>query len=305
MGDPPLQAISVMGQLLSGTGNGWQHKRIAYLPAGIFRGAVEGFADMGDGVVNMPLCRQRGGQIDPHSGMIGVQFKGLAVADHGLVGASLVQQQVPQVALQFGRIRLRRMGLAITGFGCVHTTEGALAFQDYFVRLQCKPVVERIDFDGAGRAHAAPDVLAVLRRPDLRAVVICPSNPFLSVDPILALADIRAAVAASTAPVVAVSPLVGGAAVKGPTAKIFDELSIPRTARTLADHYGGLIDGLIIDRADADEAAALPIATRVVNTMMRSLEDREALAKDVLSFADGLAGENTRSADRLGRLGNG
>ncbi len=171
----------------------------------------------------------------------------------------------------------------------VQSTDGALAFQDYFVRRQCKPVVEGIDYDGAGRAHAAPGVLEALKRPDLRAVIICPSNPFLSIDPILAVADIRAAVANCQAPVIAVSPLVGGAAVKGPTAKIFDELSIPRTASAIAEHYGGLIDGLIIDQADKDHVASLPVAARAVNTLMRSLDDRENLAKDVLSFAGELS----------------
>ena len=128
----------------------------------------------------------------------------------------------------------RRLGIAATILPMsddpvatiVMTAEGALPFQRYFVGLQCAPVLKGLEFFGADRAAASDRVMAALRNPDLAAVIVCPSNPYLSVDPILAIADIRAALDAVTAPIIAVSPLIGGKAVKGPTAKIMAELGV-------------------------------------------------------------------------------
>jgi len=171
----------------------------------------------------------------------------------------------------------------------LHTANGALAFQDYFVRRRCEPVVEWIEFEGAERARPVVGVVEALGQSDLRAVVICPSNPFLSVGPILAVPEIHSALVNCKAPVIAVSPIVDGKAVKGPTAKNFKELGVPITVAGIADHYGSLLDGLVIDYADAQDAEYPPIAVRVAATMMQSLSDREILARDVLSFADELA----------------
>ena len=102
---------------------------------------------------------------------------------------------------------------------------GWLDFQDYFVRLQCRPIVRELAFEGAENARPHPDLLAALGDERLRAVIICPSNPFISVEPILAVPGIREALSASAAPVVAVSPIIGGRAVKGPTAKMMGELA--------------------------------------------------------------------------------
>ena len=118
--------------------------------------------------------------------------------------------------------------------------------------------------------------------------MICPSNPYLSVDPILAVSGIRQALATSTAPVVAVSPIVGGQAVKGPTAKIMAELGITATTQAIAAHYRGLIDGFIIDESDAHEHAQVDMPVLVTRTMMTSITDRERLARDVAAFADTL-----------------
>ena len=170
----------------------------------------------------------------------------------------------------------------------VQTAQGRLTFQDYFVRLKCRPVVEGILYEGAGRAAPGAGALAALRQPALRAVVICPSNPFLSVDPILAVPGLAEALAACAAPLIAVSPLIGGRAVKGPTAKIMAELSMPSTVRAVADYYGGRLDGYVIDEADGDEADGMPLPVLVTRTLMISLEDRETLAREVLAFADGL-----------------
>jgi LPPG:FO 2-phospho-L-lactate transferase len=178
------------------------------------------------------------------------------------------------------------------------TSEGTLDFQDYFVRLQCEPEVLAIEYDDAEEANANPDALAALEDPRLRAVVICPSNPFLSILPILEVGGMRDAIAACSAPVVAVSPIIGGRAVKGPTAKMMNELGRPATAAAVAQIYGDLLDGYILDHADAaaagEIAAALDIAVTPAQTLMQSIEDREALARHVLAAADALAAKKHR-----------
>jgi LPPG:FO 2-phospho-L-lactate transferase len=178
----------------------------------------------------------------------------------------------------------------------VITAEGALPFQRYFVGLQCAPVVKGLEFSNAERAAATSQVLAALRNPDLAAIIICPSNPYLSVDPILAVSDIRRAVDEVTAPIIAVSPLIGGQAVKGPTAKIMAELGIPADSASIARHYR-FIDGLIIDETDRAEAGKIDMPVRVTSTLMRSLGDRDRLAADCLEFASQLAaGAQRRTA---------
>jgi LPPG:FO 2-phospho-L-lactate transferase len=170
----------------------------------------------------------------------------------------------------------------------VATADGELSFQHYFVRERCAPAVTGFRFDGAHRARANPAVLEALASPRLEAIVLCPSNPFVSLDPILAVPGLHGALEAAAAPVVAVSPLVGGLAVKGPTAKMMEELAVPRTAPAVASHYGALLDGLVLDAQDADEADAVRAvgpAVTVTRTLMESLEDRLALADAVLAFA--------------------
>jgi len=171
----------------------------------------------------------------------------------------------------------------------VSTDEGDLPFQHYFVRRRCEPVVRAIRFAGADEARPVAGLVQLIANPSLQAIVICPSNPYLSVDPILAVPGIAAALATSHAPVIAVSPLVGGQAVKGPTAKIMNELGIAVTTKAIAAHYRGLIDGLVIDEADAADRERVDLPVLVTRTMMRNLADRERLARDVIAFADTLA----------------
>ncbi|MCH8154172.1 MAG: 2-phospho-L-lactate transferase [Proteobacteria bacterium] len=181
----------------------------------------------------------------------------------------------------------------------VHTPDGPLPFQHYFVRERCEPRVTGVTFAGAEAARPNPEILRALADPALAAVVICPSNPYLSVDPILAVPGMRIALGACPAPVVAVSPVVGGRAVKGPTAKIMAELGVPVTNAAIAAHYEGLIDGLVLDRADRAEAAELAVPALVTETVMTSLEDRIALAAAALGFAaelDGRRDTPTREA---------
>jgi LPPG:FO 2-phospho-L-lactate transferase len=170
----------------------------------------------------------------------------------------------------------------------LRTDEGWLDFQDYFVRLQCRPVVRELAFAGAAAARPNPELLAALHSERLRAVVICPSNPFISVEPILAVPGVREALISCRAPVIAVSPIIGGRAVKGPTAKMMNELGIKPSAAAVARRYGALLDGYVIDAEDRDEAAGLGPHVTVAPTLMTSLADREALARVVLDAADGL-----------------
>jgi LPPG:FO 2-phospho-L-lactate transferase len=170
----------------------------------------------------------------------------------------------------------------------VETPDGPLDFQHYFVREQCKPPVTGFRFDGMAAARPLPGFLRALEDPELAAVIICPSNPFISIDPILALPGVRAAMAACPAPVIAVSPIVGGRAIKGPTAKMMGELGMPATAAAVAAHYGDVIDGFVIDHADAataDDLGAAGLRVHVTKTVMESLADREALAREVLGLA--------------------
>jgi LPPG:FO 2-phospho-L-lactate transferase len=165
------------------------------------------------------------------------------------------------------------------------TASGWLDFQDYFVRQRCAPVVRQIAFAGAGAARPQPEFLAALADENLRAVVICPSNPFISIDPILAMPAVCDALHACAAPVVAVSPIIGGKAVKGPTAKMMAELGLPVDAAAVARHYGDILDLYVADETDADELCELGLPVAFTRTLMLSLEDREALARAVLDAA--------------------
>jgi LPPG:FO 2-phospho-L-lactate transferase len=166
------------------------------------------------------------------------------------------------------------------------TGAGWLDFQEYFVRQQCAPAVREIAFAGAASARANPALLAALGDANLRAVVICPSNPFISIDPILALPGVRDAMRECRAPVVAVSPIIGGQAVKGPTAKIMAELGLPVDAAAVARHYRLILDCYVADAEDAGETADLGVPVTLTRSLMRTLADREALARAVLSAAD-------------------
>lgn len=187
----------------------------------------------------------------------------------------------------------KRMGIAATLLPatdarvatCVSTDAGNLAFQEYFVRRRCEPRVSAIHFVGAESARITPAVHAAFRDPALEAIIFCPSNPYLSIDPMLALPDLRRTLAARRVPVLAVSPLIGGAAVKGPTAKIMRELAVAATPAAIAEHYAGLIDALIVDTTDTAAATAAGIRAYSTRTLMRTLEDRCDLARFALACA--------------------
>jgi LPPG:FO 2-phospho-L-lactate transferase len=157
-----------------------------------------------------------------------------------------------------------------------------LAFQDYFVRHHCEPVVGGLDYDGAAAAHLLPEVVAALARDDLRGVVICPSNPHLSIGPMLAMPALGDALRRRSRPVLAVSPIIEGHAVKGPAAKILRELGHEPSCVAIATFYAGLIDILVIDTSDAAHAPAvraLGIEPVVTDILMRDDADRCRLAR--------------------------
>jgi len=165
------------------------------------------------------------------------------------------------------------------------TDEGELGFQDYFVRRRCEPAVRALEFRGAAEARASAAALTALHDPAVEAIIICPSNPYLSIDPILAVPELRAALRQAKAPVIAVSPLVGGAAVKGPTAKIMGELGVPLSAASIAAHYADTIDGFVLDSRDRAAAQDIAAAVLTTDTLMLTLADRERLARETLEFA--------------------
>ncbi len=168
----------------------------------------------------------------------------------------------------------------------IQTASGPLAFQHYFVRDRCAPEVTGFEFSGAATARLNPAITELL--PSLNGIIICPSNPFVSVDPLLAIGDARRRLSALDVPVVAISPIVGGAAIKGPTAKMMAELAIPSTAAAVAAHYGDLLDGFVLDEQDGDLHGTLDVPTVVTRTVMVSLADRIALARVTLDFLDSL-----------------
>jgi LPPG:FO 2-phospho-L-lactate transferase len=162
----------------------------------------------------------------------------------------------------------------------LETDEGVLPFQRYFVERQCVPKVEAVNFKGAETALPAPGVVAAIIDSD--AVFIAPSNPWLSVDPLLAVSAIRVALQTTNAPIIAISPLIEGKAVKGPTAKLMGELGLEVTNASIAAHYGGWLDGLIVNGSD-DAPERLAIAR--TDTLMSSPEDRERVARAALALA--------------------
>ncbi|MCB0212996.1 MAG: 2-phospho-L-lactate transferase [Anaerolineae bacterium] len=167
----------------------------------------------------------------------------------------------------------------------VQTEEGELAFQEYFVKRKCEPVVTALRYAGAEAAQPSREVVNALRQSD--AIVFCPSNPLLSIDPILALPTMRRVMAASRSPKIAVSPLVGGQALKGPAAKLMQELNMDVSATGVARHLHDVLTDFVIDHADAAEEQAikdLGLRTLVTGTIMTNNETKVQLAQEILEF---------------------
>jgi LPPG:FO 2-phospho-L-lactate transferase len=171
----------------------------------------------------------------------------------------------------------------------VYTDEGELPFQEYFVHRQCHPRLSGFLFQGVEQANPTPGVIEALEESDL--VVICPSNPWVSVGPILALPGVKQTLRASGHPIVAVSPIIGGQAVKGPAAKMYLELGIEPSALSVARHYGDLLSGFVFDVVDAgqtDAICALGIHPFTTQTLMNTAGDRRRLSAEILAFGQQL-----------------
>lgn len=175
----------------------------------------------------------------------------------------------------------------------VHCDEGELPFQHYFVRRRCEPLVNGIEFAGIAAARPNPSVMTLLREGGLRQIILCPSNPFVSVDPILQLPQFWQALRAARVPVVAVSPIVAGAAIKGPAAKMMQEMGVPVSAAGVAARYQRLYPGLlthfVIDETDAEHEGTIResgLEVLVTATIMQSLRDKRQLARAVLGLLE-------------------
>ena len=172
----------------------------------------------------------------------------------------------------------------------IDTDQGEISFQQYFVREQCQPAVRGIRFDGAGDAPVSRSFEIALEDPALAVILICPSNPFVSVAPILVLPGIEERLRRHEAPVIAVSPIIAGKAIKGPTAKIMNELGLEMSALGVYQHYGDLLDGFVLDEQDRELIDEFPETSRLhcCNTVMESMDDKIALARECLRFAASL-----------------
>ncbi|KJS07729.1 MAG: 2-phospho-L-lactate transferase [Gammaproteobacteria bacterium BRH_c0] len=164
----------------------------------------------------------------------------------------------------------------------IETAEGDLPFQHYFVREQCRPTITGYRFDGIESAAPSPGFTRALEDKDLAAIIICPSNPFVSVSPVIELPGVRDSIRASGVPVIAVSPIVGGKAIKGPAAKMFAELNLPVSNQGVADFYGDLLHTLVVDQGDRDEPLNTGCQVHYCNTVMKTLDEKVALARECL-----------------------
>ena len=170
----------------------------------------------------------------------------------------------------------------------VLTDDGAIPFPEYFGQLGCEPRVRGLEYAGADQARIPDEVLDALHAADLEAVVICPSNPYHSIGPILEISGMRELLRKRGAPVIAVTPIVGGKALKGSAGKMMRELGKEPSARAVAIQYLRLIDGFVIDREDAhlvESVRSIGIHVLAAPTVMRVPDDRVALARSVLEFA--------------------
>jgi LPPG:FO 2-phospho-L-lactate transferase len=173
----------------------------------------------------------------------------------------------------------------------VDTDIGRLSFQDYFVRHKSAPTVTGLTFEGADAATQTPLLRDAFESDDLRAIVLCPSNPFLSIMPIFAVPGVRRALEQRRAPLVAVSPIIGGKALKGPAAEVMRSFGHEASAAGVAQVYDGLLDGLIIDTVDADAADAIAndgLQVLVTDTVMTTAAKSAELAEQVVAFASSL-----------------
>ena len=162
-----------------------------------------------------------------------------------------------------------------------------MPFQHYFVRKKCQPKVDRFKFEGIETARLSPALISTLNNPHLKGIIICPSNPFVSIDPILSLPGLKETIQNHSTPIIAVTPIIGGQAVKGPTTKMMLELGISQHATSIAHYYSDLIDGFILDERDANLKSDIQepgLKVKLAQSLMKTLDDRINLASNCLDF---------------------
>lgn len=176
----------------------------------------------------------------------------------------------------------------------LETADGLLPFQRYFVQQRCEPAVRAVHYRGLTQAKVSPALLQLLVANSLRAIIIAPSNPVLSIAPILAVPGLRPLLRAAQIPIIAVSPLIGGRAVKGPTSKLMTELGMSSSVQGIASFYAEFVDAFVIDRQDERSAAELAVPIALTDTLMLTLEDRVRVAEAALSLAQRLSTSDYR-----------
>jgi LPPG:FO 2-phospho-L-lactate transferase len=170
----------------------------------------------------------------------------------------------------------------------VLTDDGAIPFPEYFGTFACEPRVRGLEYAGADQARIPDEVLDALHAADLEAVVICPANPYHAIRPILEISGMRELLRKRGAPIIAVTPIVGGKALKGSAGKMMRELGKEPSPRAVATEYLRMIDGFVLDREDihlAESVRSLGMQVLAAPTVMRNIDDRIALARAVLEFA--------------------
>jgi LPPG:FO 2-phospho-L-lactate transferase len=167
----------------------------------------------------------------------------------------------------------------------LETAEGTLDFQDYFVRRRCEPIVQSIEYLGAATATMSAELSLALASPRLERIVIAPSNPLLSIAPILAITGMRERLRRAGVPIIAVAPLIGGRAIKGPTVKLMQELGMRSSVLAIAQYYADLVDAWVIDSVDGHEATKLGGVVALTDTLMQTTEDRLRVAQSVLELS--------------------
>lgn len=169
----------------------------------------------------------------------------------------------------------------------LHTKKDTIVFQDYFVKQKCKPIIHSISYQGCDDSMPSAKLMTLIDNPSLKGIVICPSNPFLSIAPILSIPLLRKKLQSMSVPIIAVSPLINGQAIKGPTSKIMYELGVDVSNFGIASFYSDIISGIVIDASDSSDKMKLKkqgINVFTTNTLMKSNTDKVKLAKSVLSY---------------------
>ncbi len=184
----------------------------------------------------------------------------------------------------------------------VHTDEGDLPFQHYFVRLRCEPTVIDLSFVGERESKLTSEVVGAVNDADL--IVFCPSNPYVSIDPILSVTGLRRLIRKSSTPKVAVTPIVGGRAIKGPAAKMMREMGQMSSPLTVVDHLDGLLTGFVLDQEDAILERGIDIPVLTTDTIMTNLESKIRLATAVINFGLTLSGDGVDSPTGIGPTEN-